>query len=132
MRPSGFLAATAAGPDPIAAPGDITDRMIINLPCSVPGAGGIHPADRTVLFTKGAAGNVVGQMYVLDESTAALAAADRVWRKIGDAMTIPVDTAVDLSTTHGAAVYSIMVHGKVYFRVTSGHGAAVVVGFAVL
>ena len=130
MRPIGYIDGTAAGPDPVAAPGNVTDLMILDLPTVVPGSN--HAPDRTLLWTTGAGGNVTGQLYAMDESTAGLAAASRVWRKIGDALTIAVDAVKELEVTHGAAVANLMIHGKVYFRVTAGNGAGMKVFIAVV
>jgi hypothetical protein len=126
MKVVGYVDAAAVGVDAVAAPANVPPRNVTQVPTRVPGTA--HAPQRLVFWSRGAGGNVVGQLYVLDETTAALAVANQVWRKFGDEVTIPTDTAVPLVRTDGTGqIRPVVPFGQVYFRVTAGNGANVTV-----
>lgn len=121
MKPIGSIPADALGPDPIAAPANVTADLILNLPP--------HVAQRTdmkavglMLFTEGAPGSVTVEVYCLDESNPEATAAQRRFRKLGADVVI---TQTGLFPVIDLGGRTLIPHGKVYLRVTVGNAANV-------
>lgn len=127
MRPFGKIDGAALGPNPLTAPEDVTDDLLLEMPAHA-ARKTERWANRLGLFTQladgsQAAGNVTVEVYALNESASVVSGGDaRVFRLLGAALVLSNSSYSELVES-GGNHHVFPPPGKIYLRVTVGNAA---------